>query len=233
MARVFVVGDTHGKIDIQSTYVTRFPQQKELTKDDTLIIAGDAGIIWNGFTQRGAVSERDKKIIQSYEKRSFTTAFVDGNHDNHKAIACFPVEEWNGGKVHRISPSIIHLMRGECYIINDKKFLIMGGADSVDKIWRTVDVSWWAEEMPSDAEYQHVKETIDKNDGCFDYIITHCASTSTQSLINPKFKTDKLTDFFDTLENITFKKWFFGHYHVDKEIDEKHTALYRKVVEIL
>lgn len=232
MSRVFVVGDTHGKLDIQSTYAARFPQQRDLTKEDVLIIAGDAGIIWNGLNSKGHLSERDRRLIRAYERRSFTTAYIDGNHENHHAISLFPVEEWNGGKVHRISPSIVHLMRGECYNINGKKIFTMGGATSIDKIWRKPGISWWAEEMPSKKEYEHAKETIKANSGTFDYIITHCTATDIQRRINPKFDVDQLTDFFNTLIDLKYKKWLFGHYHIDKEIDDKYIALYRKVVEL-
>ena len=45
MSKVFITGDTHRKTDIEKIYVHQFPQQKEMTKDDIFIIAGDAGII--------------------------------------------------------------------------------------------------------------------------------------------------------------------------------------------
>ena len=43
MSRVFVTGDTHGDMDIKKMNMRYFPLQKELTKDDYLIIAGDFG----------------------------------------------------------------------------------------------------------------------------------------------------------------------------------------------
>jgi hypothetical protein len=27
----------------------------------------------------------------------------------------YPIEEWNGGKIQRIRPSVIHLMRGQVF----------------------------------------------------------------------------------------------------------------------
>ena len=46
MARIFITGDTHGDIDIGKVSVRRWPLQKELTKEDYLIILGDAGLVW-------------------------------------------------------------------------------------------------------------------------------------------------------------------------------------------
>lgn len=239
-SKIFITGDTHGKIDIEKIYNRSFKAAKLLTKDDILIIAGDAGIIWDGFTRKNNIANRDRRIIDIYERRPFTTAFVDGNHENHQAISKYPIEDWNGGKIHRISPSVIHLMRGECYTINNKKFFIMGGADSIDKIWRqtqfmmTGDVSWWPEEMPSNEEYEHAKATIAKNNNQFDYIITHCASTDIQKRLHPEYRKDDLTDFFNIIENeVTFKQWFFGHYHEDINVDNQHTCIYKKIIQVI
>ena len=42
----------------------------------------------------------------------------------------YPVEEWHGGKVHKIRDSVLHLMRGEIFDIDGKKFFAFGGAKS-------------------------------------------------------------------------------------------------------
>lgn len=41
---IYVTGDTHANIDIEKLNTTKFPQQKNLTKDDYLIICGDFGL---------------------------------------------------------------------------------------------------------------------------------------------------------------------------------------------
>lgn len=38
-----------------------------------------------------------------------------------------PIEQWNGGKVHLINDSVIHLMRGQIYTIDKLKFFTIGG----------------------------------------------------------------------------------------------------------
>jgi hypothetical protein len=47
-------------------------------------------------------------------------------------LNAYPVEEWHGGKVHKIRPSVIHLMRGQVYELQGKKFFTFGGAQSHD-----------------------------------------------------------------------------------------------------
>ena len=51
--------------------------------------------------------------------------------------------------------------------------------------------------------------------------------------INPTFQHDFITNFLFTIDkDLKFKHWYFGHYHIDKEIDDKHTCLYNKIIEI-
>lgn len=43
-----------------------------------------------------------------------------------------PIEYWNGGKIHRVRPSVIHLMRGQVFNLQGKMFFTFGGASSHD-----------------------------------------------------------------------------------------------------
>ncbi|MBR1854730.1 MAG: hypothetical protein IJ794_16560 [Lachnospiraceae bacterium] len=49
MNRIFVTGDTHGDMDIRKLNQRNFPAQRELTKEDYLIIAGDFGNVWRSW----------------------------------------------------------------------------------------------------------------------------------------------------------------------------------------
>ena len=44
----------------------------------------------------------------------------------------YPIEAWHGGKVHKIRPSVIRLMRGQAYNVEGKKIFTFGGARSQD-----------------------------------------------------------------------------------------------------
>ena len=60
----------------------------------------------------------------------FTIAFVDGCHENFDLLEQYPIEEWNGGKIHRISENIVHMMRGQVFYIQGKKIFTFGGGIS-------------------------------------------------------------------------------------------------------
>jgi len=148
-------------------------------------------------------------------------------------LAEFPVINRYGGFVHQIQPSLFHLMRGEVFEICGAKVFCMGGASSHDKHLRKPNVSWWEEEIPSKAEFEHAVETLEKHNWCVDYIITHCAPKSVQTKIANWYENDAVTSFLQFVEdNCQFKHWYFGHYHTDMEVDEKHTALYNQIISL-
>ena len=71
-------------------------------------------------------------ILNQLECKSYTTLFVDGNHEKFDRLSDYPVDTWNRGKVHKIRPSVIHLMRGQIFEIDGKSIFTFGGASSHD-----------------------------------------------------------------------------------------------------
>ena len=225
MGRIFVTGDTHRSIDISKLNSTNFPEQKNLTKKDFLIICGDLGVVWDD-------SKEDMYWREWLNSRNFTTLWVDGNHENHKLLGEFPVANWNGGKVSFIKESLIHLKRGQVFDIYGSKFFTMGGASSIDKASRIEGKSWWKEELPSMTEVNEALDNLEKHNYIIDYVITHTASLDTLGTLATIKENNILNGFFKMIErDLTFKHWYFGHFHKDIEF-EKHTLLYNKIVEI-
>lgn len=89
---------------------------------------GQIGGIWS----TDANNREEKYWLGWIENKPFTTLFVDGNHENFDRLGAYPVEMWNGGKVHKIKPSIIHLMRGQVFSIAGRKIFTFGGAQGHD-----------------------------------------------------------------------------------------------------
>lgn len=206
---IYACGDTHGSIHINKLSEEKFPQQKNLTKDDYVIVCGDFGLVWydNG---------EDYWWRDWLSKKNFTTLFVDGNHENFELLYNFPKEKKFGGTVHKITDSIYHLCRGQVFEIEGKKIFTMGGAKSQDKMFRRENVSWWRDEMPNYMDYEEALYNLEQNNWTVDYIFTHCAPTSIQQVINPSYEPDVLTIFLDQVAaTARFKRWYFGHYHID------------------
>jgi hypothetical protein len=226
---IFVTGDVHGEMGMDKFNMKNFPQQKFLTKDDCMIVCGDFGLIWDN-------SKQEKHWQKWISERNFTILFVDGNHENHDMLNQYPVEFWNGGKVHHISDSIIHLMRGQVFNIDNKKIFTFGGANSTDKAHRINKISWWEDEMPSYSEMSEGLDNLEKHNWEVDYILTHNCCSSTLSKIDtiPRiYNSDCLNNYLETIESmVSYKHWYFGHFHFNEMISEKQTVLYRKIIEL-
>ena len=251
---IHITGDTHANFKNRFG-AANFPEQKEMTKDDYLIICGDFGGIWDV----GWESKSEKWWLDWFEERNYTLLFVDGNHENFDRLNGYPVKEWHGGKVHEIRPHVLHLMRGQVFEIDGKKIFTFGGAKShdisggilevddpdfkkkkkqLDKEWipyRINHLSWWEQELASEEEMNEGRNNLRKHDYTVDYIITHCCSSGTQELLggNGIYQADKETDYLEFIKNYAnYKKWFFGHYHDNKNVNNKEILIYEQIIRI-
>ncbi len=217
---IYITGDTHIPVDIGKLSVKNFPQQKEMTKDDYVIICGDFGGVWDG-------SNEEKYWIKWLKNKNFTTLFIDGNHENFELLNNLPKVEFGGGIAHKVDDGIYHLIRGEVYSFEEKDFFVFGGATSHDKEQRTEGKNWWKEELPGEEEYKKAQEKMVEHNFRFDYIITHCAPSSIQESFAQDYENNELTEFLEKIRGVLkYSRWFFGHYHRDQILDEKHVAVF-------
>ncbi len=89
--------------------------------------------------------------------------------------------------------------------------------------------------MPSKEEMEEGKENLRKHDYTVDYIITHCCSTRAQIAMGVQnlYPADAMTDYLEYIKNYAnYEKWFFGHYHMDKEVNDKELLVSEKIVKV-
>lgn len=242
---IYVTGDIHGADSIRKLGVKHFPEGATLTRDDYVIILGDFGLVWSE-----PESGEERWWLDWLEEKPWTTLFIDGNHDNHDKLASMPDLSWKGGRIHEVRPHVYHLIRGEVFTLfdggRDVKLLAFGGARSHDIEWRTEGVTWWPAEQPSAGDYENAVDNIAANDWPVDYVLTHDAPTATKHALLGLITSDKLSVwdanrweddrtnvFLTEIENmLRYRMWYFGHYHADQKVDEKHVALYHAVLPI-
>lgn len=252
---IYVTGDCHG--NFSKFTLKNFPEQKNMTKNDFVIICGDFGGIWQQENTIG--KEQEDQKLDWLNDRPFTTLFVDGNHENYDRLNSFPVEEWHGGKVHFVRPSIIHLMRGQIFNIDGLTFFAFGGARSHDirdgildpndseferKFFhmrrnpfcqfRVNHYSWWKEEMPTFEEMKEGRENLSKLNNKVDIIITHDAPGRMYSKIGFRsYDPNELTDYLTEIQLKTeHRMWYCGHHHVDKCLNLCFEVIYDKIERI-
>ena len=253
----YISGDIHGNPVRFST--DNFYEQKEFSgnKDENfVIICGDFGLVWHCLEENNT----EKYWLDWLENKPFTTLFVDGNHENFDRLDAYPVEEWHGGNVHKIREHVIHLMRGQVFEIEGKKFFTMGGASSHDisdgildmedpdfyekrkkldknpySLYRINHVSWWERELPSEEEMQEGIENLKKHDNKVDFIITHSPSASVIALLGSGlYEQDRLTKYLEEIRCKTdYKRWFAGHMHTDRAVNDRDILLYEQIIRIV
>lgn len=144
---IFVTGDTHGSDGVMNRFnMDSFPEQKEMTKEDYVIVLGDWGVHWKNNFKNGKICLEDKAALPGkdgeikeethtldwLEEKNFSTLFIDGNHECFPRLNSYPVVDFKGGLAHEIRPSVHHLMRGEIFEVNKKRIFAFGGASSHD-----------------------------------------------------------------------------------------------------
>ncbi len=217
---IYITGDTHGDI-------TRFKDSKlkKLKKNDYLIICGDFGFIWDD-------SKQERMMLKKLSELKYTVLFVDGCHENFGMLEKYPVEEWNGGKVHFITDNVIHLMRGQVYNIDGEKVFTMGGGRSQDIDIRREVGTWYENEAPSAEEIIEGINNLEKHGNTVDYIITHEPPGFIKNCFNEyvmeRIEADKF--FEDVINKCNFKGWYFGKCHINKIIPQKFYALFDYIV---
>lgn len=240
---VIICGDFGGVWN----YDSRYDSTKSAFKDNICLEYGE--------------SKEERYWLDWLASKSFTLLFCDGNHENHDRLSkAYPEVDFHGGRAHKIRENIYHLMRGYVFDLNGLSFFVFGGARSHDisggilrpyefntekefkaiykKLrdagvpFRVEHISWWEEELPSEEEMERGIRSLSEHNWKIDYAISHCAPTSITAMAGYSDK-NQLTQYFEQInEKLDFRKWFFGHYHDNKELFGKYVSLYEQIIRI-
>ena len=254
---IFITGNCHGDFSRFSEDPFWFPQQKEMTREDFVIVCGNFGIWCNTNSERW--------WLDWLSKKNFTLLFVDGNNENFDRLYGdeFEVVDFHGGKAHKIRKNIYHLMRGYVFTLEGKKFFAFGGARSHDIDNGILDVkdypntkalvddynrrtrngqmlrinhsSWWKEEMPSPQEMKLGLQTLKSHDNKVDFIISQwCPQEIVSAFPHGAYEPDQLTKYFNIVAaKVDFSKWFFGHYEINTQVPSKYVMLHQRFMRIV
>ena len=206
---IWFVSDPHGGQDMDG--LRRYLAQRQ--PGDLLMILGDMEIHFRD-------TDKNRAFTSWFEGLDCEIAFIDGNHENFDHLEFLPVEAWHGGYVHRVSPNIVHLMRGYVFEIEGSTFFTMGGCVSTQK-WKDSGL-WWPQENPSPDEIARGYENLRRYDNRVDYILTH------KYRIEPcddSLTLQGLTNYIE--EHVEYKHWYSGHWHRTERPDAQHTFVYQ------
>ncbi len=227
---IYITGDTHGDF----SRIERFCERIPTTRDDVMIILGDAGFNYYRNTRDMIAKERVSKL-------PITVFSIHGNHEMRPGnIPTYRITEWHGGKVYVEDeyPNLLFAVDGEVFDLDRIQTIVIGGAYSVDKYYRQmIGWNWWEDEQPSDEVKAKVEKTLTERNWQIDAVLSHTTPLKYEpvevfmSCIDQS-KVDKSTEIWlDSIEDrLTYKHWYAGHYHTEKTID-KLTLLFEAIRE--
>ena len=103
-------------------------------------------VILDGYGFHLGQNKEQEYWLDWLTSRNYTLAVVLGNHENYNIIETLPLEMKWGNEVkvlQRKDGNIYFLKRGAVDEINGRKILTIGGAESIDKESRIINISWW------------------------------------------------------------------------------------------
>ena len=207
---IYLISDLHGEKD----FLGLMEYRDIANEDDLLIILGDIGLSFDD-------TDENREFTKWFLSIKKNIAIIDGNHENFEHLNSFPEEEWNGGTVRRLTENIILLKRGNVYDIEGKSVFVFGGCKSSPK-WKEMGL-WHYGEEPTEKELKLAYDNLKKYNYSVDYILTHkYEETPARGTVCEDLQ--KLTQYIE--QNVSYKKWFAGHWHVNKKEDEKHIFVY-------
>lgn len=232
---IYLTADLHGDYETRRLATQNFKEQKNLTKNDYVIVAGDFGLVWSN--KKSKYYPQEKYWLDWLNKRNFTTLFIPGNHENYDMLLSseFPKVPMFDDEVKKIHSNIFMLQTGHVYNIDGIKTFAFGGGMSIDKHRRTEHISWWREEIPSYSEMKMGLENLAKINNNVDVIVSHATHRKmfeSLNLFDIGKETDPLIPYLTQVqENTNYKFWVNGHYHIDKmHIPSKTASLYQNIV---
>ena len=208
----YITGDAHGEFE----RIARFCERIPTTREDTMIILGDAGFNYFG-------GSRDRRVKQWMAEMPITIFSIHGNHEKRPGrISSYRIMEWKGGRVYveDAYPNLLFAIDGEVYDLGGAQTIVIGGAYSVDKHYRLAKGwNWWDDEQPSDEIKAKVERTLVQHGWQIDAVLSHTVPLKYEPVevflsCVDQSSVDKTTEIWlDGIEDkLAYRHWYAGHY---------------------
>lgn len=201
---MIIMGDTHGEWGKLNSQLNKLAQKHKEPID--IIICGDFGYF---------PSEKEYSLDLLKIPDGVKLYFCPGNHEDWDKLDA--IERNSSEKVIEIHPNVFYCTFGSVLNFEGKNFLFCGGAESVDKQYRTIGYDWFPQETISESDFYKLPNPDDIK---IDVVISHtCPDFLTMDMLKKILyvtskREDVSTRFLTEIHSMYKPKWwFFGHFH--------------------
>ena len=221
---IYITGDLHGDM----YRILEFSKNQRLNLDDIFILLGDVGINMGDDSISLMQSEYSKELLS---KLPCTFFCIHGNHEQRpENIASYKKIIWNKGNVYQEEkyPNILFAEDGEIFNINGAKFIVLGGAYSIDKHIRLRNGYFWcSNEQMSEENKKKAIQNLKKLNWKVDAVLSHTCPYKYEPKekylkgYSQAFIDKRMEMFLDRIENdLSYDLWYCGHWHTNKDVDK-------------
>lgn len=198
--KVLLVGDTHGVFGPLNTLINQ-------QRPDIIVQLGDLGYWPNVWPER----------LETINTQGADLLFCDGNHEDLESL--YSKHPKTKDESVQLAKHIYWIPRGT--IINLPVLgttLFFGGANSIDKDWRTPGYDWFSNELPTYGDidtYDYFRKLYAEHNQKVKTVVSHTAPNKFDFMKHfHGAEEDPTTQFLNKiLEETKPENWYFGHWH--------------------
>lgn len=205
--KVLFIGDIHGAWGDADDVMDA--ATSEHGNIDLVIQVGDMGFGMPGVRPWARVPVEGQKW-----------RWIDGNHENFDLLYKRDLPNFGYDPYHILWPRLWkeflsrwkYMPRGTV----EDGILYIGGASSIDRMWRTPGLDWWDAENISYADAERTLDAIEAYAGHIHTVISHDCPEAfiMEPVLNGPEYSDGNRKFLDHIRTIVKPdRWYFGHYH--------------------
>lgn len=206
---IIICGDLHANFWAVNKLISK------KSKISTILQCGDFGYFpkEHGKTYLDNIGKIKTFNQYKFKNKNIPIYWCDGNHEDHESLEKLENNE--------IMKNVFYQRRGSTITIPDNRtILFMGGADSIDKQYRTAGHDWFPQEIISEKDLHNLPD-ID-----VDIIISHTCPKEFDVLkgVKTPFSDLKYNKYQDpsrerlsyVLDKYNPSLWYFAHFHLFK-----------------
>lgn len=153
--KILMLGDTHGDFSAVKLAL----EAAQVRGCEVVIQLGDFGFGWDLHRDPGEQFPARVNALAKQFKMSFM--WCDGNHEGFDELE--RIVDMASSSPQQMGSNLWYLPRGCMFEIAGVQFLALGGAYSIDKDHRVEGVSWWRQEMITNADVERCFQVLEEN----------------------------------------------------------------------